>query len=81
MTNDPTLPRKPVTALNVGDLVDLENDAFADTGICPEFEFELMEVEAIDVETGNCVAVYFVNGPCVGFPPQHIVSVSPKSED
>lgn len=66
---------KKVSELQVGDLVDLEHDPFADSEKHPEFEFELQEVEAIEVETPQCTAVYFASAPCIGFPPDHIVKV------
>lgn len=75
MSNDPTMPRKPVLELVVGDLVDLENDPHADKGNHPEFEFELQEIESIEVETADCVAVYFTSGLCVGFPMSHTLPV------
>lgn len=68
--------KKKISELKVGDLVDLASDKYADKGECPEFEFEYREVEAIEVETPGCTAVYFVNAPCVGFPPDHMVEVA-----
>lgn len=67
--------KKKISELKIGDLVDLENDPFADDEKNPEFEFEFQEIEAIKIETPHCTVVYFVNAPCIGFPPNHEVEV------
>jgi hypothetical protein len=72
--------RKQISELKPGDLVDLENDPFADKEKHPEFEFEYQEVETVDVETPEYTAVYFVSAACVGFPPSHVVEVADEIE-
>lgn len=67
----------PVASLEVGDLVDLEGDSFADPAHAhSEFEFELQTVESVLRETVDCVAVGFEGFDAVGFPPSHHVLVA-----
>lgn len=67
---------KRIDQLQVGDLVDLERDRFADpTGEHDEFQFEYYEVIEITHETADCIAVAFEGFDIVGFPPDHLVSV------
>ena len=60
--------------LQIGDLVDLEGDRFADDGQHPEFEFEYQIVHEIEFETPDCICIYF-DSVAVGFPPNHTVTV------
>lgn len=67
--------KRKISELEVGDLVDLEGDQFAD----PKhdnflFECEYQVVAEIETETPDCTVVYF-DGGAFGFPPQHIVEV------
>jgi hypothetical protein len=66
-------------AVQVGDLLDLEGDQFADPengggGELPtnDFEFELAEVTEVERETPDCIRI---GGPgyCVGFPVDHML--------
>lgn len=68
--------QKSISELRPGDLVDLCNDPFADKDANPMWESEYARVDVVEKETATCVAVYFVNGPCVGFPPDHKVRVA-----
>ena len=69
--------RKRIDQLNVGDLVDLEGDPYADPNHTnPAFPFEYAEVCEIERETPNCIAVGFEGFDVVGFPPDHTVEVS-----
>jgi hypothetical protein len=62
-----------VNRLEEGDLVDLENDPFADpNGTNELFAMELSEVCDIDNETPLCTVIYFDNFTC-SFPPEHKV--------
>lgn len=71
-----------VDELKPGDLVDLEGDEFADpNGTNETFPFEYTEVEEAKRETSTCVAVAFLGFDVVGFPPDHVVKVSPISAD
>lgn len=67
---------KPVSALIVGDLVDLEGDAFADpTGSNVQFLAVYQTVASIERETADCIAVGFESFDVVGFPLKHHVRV------
>ena len=62
--------------IRVGDLVDLEGDAFAD----PDrdnifFQSELIEVVEVVRETDECVAIGLEGFDLVGFPPGHHLRV------
>jgi hypothetical protein len=62
--------------LKAGDLVDLEGDAYADPNHDNwRYSIEHGEVETVEWETQECVAVYFTNGSVVGFPPDHELRV------
>lgn len=61
-------------ALKAGDIVDLENDYYADReGDTFLYEFECQTVCHIKRETPECIAIGFENGPLVGFPPDHMI--------
>lgn len=67
---------KPVSELKPGDLVDLQGDKYADpNNDHPELEFELQVVDAVERETDTCIAIWFDDFDCVGFPPDHVVQV------
>jgi len=72
---------RPVSELLPGDRVDLEADSVADPvghggGESPAaYQCDFQTVEAAERETGDCIAVYFENGPAVGFPVDHRVEV------
>jgi LmbE family N-acetylglucosaminyl deacetylase len=68
--------KKRIDELQIGDLVDLEGDSFADPDRDPAkgFEFQYAKVEEIDRETPDCVVVWFDND-VVGFPPDHMVEI------
>lgn len=68
--------QKQAQALQPGDLVDLQDDTYADKNKCPAFEYEYQIVEAVERETHCCVAVHFEGGPVIGFPPEHLLRVS-----
>jgi hypothetical protein len=71
-----------ISELVVGDYVDLEGDEFADPKHDhPYFESEYEVVECIEKESKNCICVHFENSNPVGFPPDHLVSVSAHSPD
>lgn len=72
---------KRIDELIPGDLVDLQNDKYADRrGDNIEYEFELACVAEIDRETPDCICVYFENSAC-GFPPGHVVTVYQGSKE
>lgn len=69
--------------LIAGDMVDLENDRYADPkgyrGVesdHPEFEFEHETVAGVEAETPDCVRVDFESGLSVGFPPDHLLKLN-----
>ena len=66
--------KKRAADLMPGDLVDLEDDPFADNGEHPEFEFEFCEVIDVERETPDCVRVDFDNYSC-GFPVDHELEI------
>ncbi len=67
--------RLPIKELQIGDLVDLENDPFADPDHSnPMYPFEYQTICAIEVENPDCICVYFDGSTC-GFPTDHMVSV------
>lgn len=57
--------------LRPGLLVDLENDAYADNGQHPEFEFAFETVATKLLEGPDCVLIEFESGFACGFPPDH----------
>lgn len=66
----------PVSELREGDLVNLQNDPYADPrGDEPTYEFELAEVVSVEYETDTCVLVGFEATGACGFPPSHEVEV------
>jgi len=82
--------KRYVRDLREGDLVDLENDMYADADAWaafkngedgdavrshPEFEFEFQTVSWIERETEDCISVSFESGFSCGFPPDHLVDV------
>lgn len=67
---------KPVWCLREGDMVDLEDDPYADPkkdDLALEFEYAV--VLSVNVETEECILVEFT-GTAVGFPPGHYVRVA-----
>lgn len=70
------MPRmKRIDQLVIGDMVDLQNDPFADNGNHPEFEFEYATVCEMERETPSCMMVCFDSIAC-GFPPAHMVTLA-----
>jgi hypothetical protein len=67
----------PISALKIGDRVDLEGDRYADPkhdDFAKECEYAV--VSEIEVETDDCTAVVFEGSAVsayVGFPPDHEV--------
>lgn len=58
--------------LQVGDLVDLQDDKYADPlGYNMILEFELQEVCEVEIDGDDCIAVAFEGFDTVGFPPDH----------
>lgn len=70
------MQQKKVSDLVAGDLVDLEGDPYADED--PTWEFEYGEVEDTERETDDCVRVDFANGGSIGFPPDHLLTLSDR---
>lgn len=73
--------RVAVRDLRPFDLVDLEADPYADpaprTSVWSHsFQFEMVEVCEIIPETPDCTAVGFENLGVVGFPPDHMLTVT-----
>lgn len=78
---------KHVKQLKIGDLVDLQNDEFADpvgfalpdspSDTCQNngWESEYATVREIEKETDTCILIYFDNFSC-GFPPQHLIKTN-----
>ena len=63
----------PVSELREGDLIDLEDDAFADPdGDNPVFKMELIEVVGGELENKGCYRLDYDGGAC-GFPPEYRV--------
>jgi hypothetical protein len=73
--------RRRISELEPGDLVDLEGDPFADPPTDPDtfWTYEYGIVSELEIETPDCTLVYFENGPNVGFPPNHVVTVNQDS--
>jgi hypothetical protein len=73
--------RVPVWALKEGDMVDLEDDPYADPRTDPDpqphpiWAYEYAKVEGSEQETPDCVRIDFENGPSCGFPPEHKLRV------
>lgn len=60
--------------LAVGDLVDLEGDKYADPDYASSLAFyRLATVEAVEVETSDCVLVHFEEHGSFGFPRDHVL--------
>lgn len=75
--NDETPGMVAVADLQPGDMLDLQDDPYADKteADAPNpFEFELAVVEATERETADCIVVYSDLINC-GFPPDHTVKV------
>jgi hypothetical protein len=71
-----TFKEQRIDELDYEDLVDLENDPFADPEKNnPLYEFEYMTVDRIEKETDQVMIVYFYNGPTIAFPKDHIVKI------
>lgn len=69
------MPKKKVADLREGDLVDLEGDPFADPKRNkPEYQFEYATVVEYELESPDCMCIYF-ESTSVGFPPDHMVEV------
>lgn len=64
-----------VEDLKQGDLVDLEGDVYADPENNNPMFTEYLEVENVEIETPECVLVYFEGFDAVGFPTGHTVTV------
>ena len=69
--------KKRIKDLQIGDLVDLEGDPYAD----PQrdnhwFQCEYLMVNDVDHETPDCTAIWFEGWDCCGFPPSHEVEVA-----
>lgn len=72
--------RIPAHMIQVGDLVDLEGDAYADPrSDNPYFRCELATVASIDAETSNCIAIGVEGFDVVGFPADHLLNVKGHS--
>ena len=77
--------RLPAFQIQLGDLIDLENDCFADPkGAHIQFQFELAQVSEIEIEETPCecgahnritVAIGFEGFDIVGFPQCHLLDV------
>lgn len=67
--------KKRAIDLTPGDLVDLEGDQFADPEKDhPLYQYEFQEVMDVDVETSECVCIYFTGVTC-GFPHNHELEI------
>lgn len=70
------MPNRTIEQLQIGDLVDLAGDQYADPHrSTPWLDYQFAEVVEIERETDYCIAVSFEGFDIVGFPPQHIVYV------
>jgi hypothetical protein len=68
--------QKQAIDLKAGDMVDLEGDPFVDqTEHGPSVQSEYAVVETIEIETADCVCVYFENFPTHGFPANHLFTI------
>jgi hypothetical protein len=67
--------------INVGDLIDLESDLYADPNHDQTpFEFLFMEVAGVERETPDCVRIDFEGWDSCGFPPDHLLKREPTTE-
>ena len=69
--------RVPVSSIRIGDLVDLENDPYADPQHDnPTYPYEYVVCCEIEHETPWCIVLGFEGaGGVVGFPPDHDLMV------
>lgn len=77
--------KKRVDEIVVGDMIDLEDDEYADPGVVDddetgeprvhgrvEFTFEFATVNGVERETPGCIVLHTSMGS-FGFPPDHLV--------
>lgn len=60
----------PASQIRVGDLIDLQDDPYADPNNAERFGLELQEVVSVEDE-GPCIAIGFEGFDIVGFPRDH----------
>ena len=67
--------------LQIGDVVDLEGDRFADPDGSNDFlKYELVTIEDIERETGDCTCIYFQDFDAVGFPVDYMLDVKMRHD-
>ena len=67
------------TEVQVGDIIDLENDAYADPlGDRSEFASQYYEVVEVTREGRNCIAIGFEGFDIVGFPAPHLLTLAER---
>lgn len=67
----------PAFQILAGDMIDLEGDPYADPNHDNSLlECELIEVDAVEDEGGGCIAIYFDGFDAVGFPRNHLLTVT-----
>ena len=70
------MAKKAIRDLVKGDMIDLENDLYANPKHDnPTFDCEYAVVTAVELETDDCVCVWFDGFVC-GFPANHVVTVA-----
>jgi hypothetical protein len=66
----------PAFQIQIGDLIDLKGDCFADpNGAHTQFESEYVQVVSVEIETADCIAIGFEGFDLVGFPHDHLLNV------
>jgi hypothetical protein len=67
--------------LQLGDIVDLKGDQFADPDGNPLFQSEYVTVESIEHETPNRVVIEFEDVGSFEFPPEHEIRVIERRKE
>lgn len=76
--NDQGTIKKLVREIEVGDLVDLEGDKYADTCCDPAIAFAFASVDEIEQDGVTCIVLHTSQGS-FGFPPDHLIEWMPTT--
>lgn len=72
---------KLISELQVGDVIDLEGDEYADPNQdVSTFQMLYVEVASVEVESPGCIAVGIEGVGTFGFPPTHTIYCVADSE-